>query len=383
MSGSANVDRASKDCGIVMRFFGKVSLILASAVLMCGSPAHAESLGFLINWFQPAMYSTKGDCEGGLNLSAPELFARILRDEGLPSEEVEKLLSDFPHTFTRKYSNRGRINGERVDAYLNPTSVPDPHVKTSMGDIGYGFNLDGEISSDDFTDPVTGETGVDNAAARAMGCFSTMRGEPGIRPTHLTSRWAETRDNMPAWIMEITGVDDLTNDDDVSVLITRAKEPAVRDANTEGQADLTFRVDPNPRSVNRVRGRIENGTLFTGVFDFYMIGDPFHMVEYRFDRSRIRLNLRADGSAHGIVGGYMPFVDLYLAWALTGTASESMLSVDLPGFYYALRKLADGEPIDSATSMKTTISAAFTIEAVRAFIVREEETVVGQSKTMR
>lgn len=360
-----------------MHFVRRVTWLAASGVLMCVSPARAESLGFLINWFQPAMYSTWDDCEGGLNLSAPELFARILREEGLPPEEVEKLLSDFPHTFTRKYSNRGRINGERVNAYLNPTSVPDPNVKISTGKIGYGFNLDGKIGAGNFTDPVTNERGVDHAAARAMGCFSTMRGEPGVRPTHLTSRWAETRDNMPAWIMEISGVDDRVNDDDVQVLITRAKEPAMRDANTEGQVDLTFRVDPNPRSVNRISGRIEDGTLLTDTFDFYMIGDPFHMVEYRFDRARIRLKLKEDESALGIVGGYMPFVDLYLAWALTGTASESMLSVDLPGFYYALRKLADGGPVDPVTGMNTSISAAFTIEAVRAFIVHEENAVVG------
>ena len=74
----------------------------------------------------------------------------------------------------------------------------------------------------------------------------------------------------------------------------------------------------------------------------------------------------------------MPFVDLYMAWALTGTASESMLSVDLPGFYYALRKLADGGPIDELTGMNTTISTSFTIEAVRAFVVHDNGLISDQ-----
>ncbi|MEQ9447707.1 MAG: hypothetical protein RLN70_02245, partial [Rhodospirillaceae bacterium] len=231
----------------------------------------------------------------------------------------------------------------------------------------------------DFTDPVTGETGVDNKAARAMGCFSTMRGGPDARPTHLTSRWAETRDNMPAWIIEVSGVDDRLNDNDVQLLFSRAKEPAVRNANSESQADLTFRIDPNPRSTNVVNGRIENGMIVTDPLDFFMIGDPFHMAEYRFDDARIRLLVNEDGGARGIIGGYMPFTDLYMAWALTGTLSESMLSVDLPGFYYALRKLADANP-DPATGMNMSISASFTIEAVRAFIVREDASTASRAE---
>ena len=93
-------------------------------------------------------------------------------------------------------------------------------------------------------------------------------------------------------------------------MLTRAKEPAFRDANSEGLKDLTFRVDPNPRSVNRVHGRIKDGILQTDIFDFFMIGDPFHMAEYRFNGSRIRLSIQDDGGAYGIIGGYMPFVDL-------------------------------------------------------------------------
>ncbi|MBD25482.1 MAG: hypothetical protein CMG46_10840 [Candidatus Marinimicrobia bacterium] len=364
----------------MLRFYKSIILAVISIgiMLMNNIAVQAETMGFLINWFQPAMYSTDDDCDGGLNLAAPELFARILNEQGLSPKEVEKLLADFPHTFTREYSNRGRINGEPVNAYLNPTSVPDPNVKISTGTLGYGFNLDGKNGPDDFIDPSTGEDGVDNMAARAMGCFSTMRGEPGVRPTHLTSRWAETRDNMPAWIVEVTGVDDRQNDPDVELLLTRAKEPAIRDANSEGLKDLTFRVDPNPRSVNRVHGRIKDGILQTDIFDFFMIGDPFHMAEYRFNGSRIRLSIQDDGGAYGIIGGYMPFVDLYMAWALTGTASESMLSVDLPGFYYALRKLADGGPIDELTGMNTTISTSFTIEAVRAFVVHDNGLISDQ-----
>ena len=54
-----------------------------------------------------------------------------------------------------------------------------------------------------------------------------------------------------------------------------------------------------------------------------------------------------------------------------------MLSVDLPGVYYALRKLADGGPVDTATGMNTSISTSFTVEAVRAFIIHPNEAAVS------
>ena len=148
----------------MLRFYKSIILAVISIgiMLMNNIAVQAETMGFLINWFQPAMYSTDDDCDGGLNLAAPELFARILNEQGLSPKEVEKLLADFPHTFTREYSNRGRINGEPVNAYLNPTSVPDPNVKISTGTLGYGFNLDGKNGPDDFIDPSTGEDGVDN-----------------------------------------------------------------------------------------------------------------------------------------------------------------------------------------------------------------------------
>ncbi len=357
--------------------------IWISAAILTIAAANAavasETRGFVVNWFQPAMYSTKDDCPGGNNLDASKLFERILREQNTPPAEMEKLMANFPNSFGGKYSNRGVIDGKPVNAYQNPTSVPDPHIKTSTGKIGYGFNLDGKSGPEDFTDPDTGEKGVDNRAARAMGCFSTMRGGPTERPVHVTSRWEETRGLMQAWLMEISGIDDPQNDDDVTVAFFRAKEPGIRDTNTFIQADMTFRADVNPRSWNTVKGRIKDGVVYTDMFDFNMIGDPFHLPKVALNHARARINLLPNREAKAILGGYMPFTDIYLIWALTGGASESMLSVDLPGFYYALRRLADANP-NPKTGMNEDISTSFMIEVVPAFIVHgDDETRVSQA----
>jgi hypothetical protein len=353
--------------------------LFAAAMMFTGAVQASETRGFVVNWFYPAMYSTKDDCEGGNNPSAEYLFMRILKEQNTPPAEIEKLMKDFPFTFSGKYSNRGMIDGQPVNAYLNPTSVPDPKIKTSIGKVGYGFNLDGKVGAKDFTDPDTNEKGVDNAAARAMGCYSTLRGDPKNRQIHLSSRWEETRGQMQAWLIEIEGIDDYKNDDNVTVKFFRAKETAYRDNNTDSLADMTFRADHNDRSWNEVKGRIKDGLVITDTTDIRMIGDPFHIPKVVFDSAKMRFKFEPNGELRGIIGGYMPFTDIYLTLALTGTLSESMLSIDLPGFYYALRKLADASP-DPKTGMNMSISTSFTIEAVPAFITHPDEAQVSQAK---
>ena len=68
--------------------------VLAGAVItgFAGADAVAsETRGYVVNWFQPAMYSTKDDCPGGNNLSAEKLFERILRDQNTPPADIEKV----------------------------------------------------------------------------------------------------------------------------------------------------------------------------------------------------------------------------------------------------------------------------------------------------
>ena len=180
-----------------------------------------------------------------------------------------------------------------------------------------------------------------------------------------------TRDQMPAWLVEITGIDNMVTDDNVEILISRAHEPIIRDVSGEPQADMTFRADPNPRMQNKVRGKIENGRLTSEQFDFYMIGDPFSVTEYVLRKARVRFDFKPDGTARGLIGGFQPWEHLYVSWALGGAINEMGLSMDVAGVYYSMRKLADGDP-DPKTGMNMSISTSYVIEALPAFVVRTE-----------
>jgi hypothetical protein len=265
---------------------------------------------------------------------------------------------------------RGKVDGKPTNVYNSPTSVPDPNVKTAKGHVAYGFNLDGKTGPDDFVDPQTNEQGVDDKLYRALGCFITQRASGGQRPTYPAIQWDTTRDQMPAWIIEVSGIergaDGKIKDGDVKIGFYRATTPVTRNAAGDPQSDMSYTVDTNPRMQNVVNATMKNGTLTTAPFEFYMVQDPFGVTEYHFKKTRIRLTLNDDGTAKGVLGGYQPWLPIYEGFALGGAVNELNLSIDAPGIYYALKKLADAEP--DANGQNQYISSSYWIEAVPAFI---------------
>ena len=62
-----------------------------------------------------------------------------------------------------------------------------------------------------------------------------------------------------------------------------------------------------------------------------------------------------------------------------GAGVEVNISLDMPGIYYALRKMADAVP-DPKSGQNTRISAAYWIEAVPAFIARDGRKTAENTK---
>jgi hypothetical protein len=289
---------------------------------------------------------------------------------GKTPAEIDKLFVDFPNNMYGAMYMRGKVDGKPVNVYANPTSEPDPEIKTAKGHVEYGFNLDGKDGPNDFVDPQTGEKGVDDMLYRALGCFITQRASGGTRATWPAIEWDMTRDQMPAWIIEVTGIQRDANgkvkDGDVTVGFYRATGPITRNAAGDPQSDMSYTVDTNPRLQNAVHAVMKNGTLWTDPFEFYLLQDPFAVAEYHFKKTRIRLTLNEDGTAKGILGGYEPWLPVYESFALGGSTNELNLSVNTPGIYYALKKLADYEP--DASGQNQYISSSYMIEAVPAFV---------------
>ena len=97
-------------------------------------------------------------------------------------------------------------------------------------------------------------------------------------------------------------------------------------------------------------------------------GGAYLPLQWDMQRAHLRLKLKPDGSAEGVLGGYQPWLQLYYMYGIGGYGMEGMIGVNIPGTYYALRKLADADP-DPKTGQNMSISAAYRIEAVPAFTI--------------
>lgn len=340
----------------------------------------AQTKGFVVSWFNVAEYADpKGrDCPRGMN-DGPEIYYRKeLKQAGLSQAAIDKYINEFLDlskfaTTIPVAQMRGRINGKPADVYAFPESIPDPNIKLVEGPIGYGFNLDGKVKPADFTDPDTGEKGVDNQLYRVIGCINELKTHTLTdKPPLQLNYWNVLYEQMPAWLIEIEGIENDRDSPNVTVRITRALEPPTKDSAGNVETDLTFTADPNSRWQNVVHGRIKDGVLTTDTFEMNMLGDPFWIQEFHFKEARLRLKIAADGNLTGVLGGYHAWFPFYWQYGAGGWGVDATNNIDLPGYYYALKKSADAYP-DPKTGQNTAISSAWSIEAVPAFVVHSAE----------
>ena len=349
----------------------------AGVVASLGSHAAfaAQTKSFVVSWFLQAANSYEGDCPDGINPLPEDMFRIELRGIGMPEAQIEELVGgvnggNASDEVEEALVNRGRHNGKPMNAYTYPDTVPDVGFHEVKGKYAFGFNLDGKQSPTNYEDPETHETGVDNQYWRAMGCNINHRGTPKERPAEWSLHWELNRNSMPAWLISIT-TEDFAKDGDVTVNLYKALERVARDANGYVRRDFTFRIDPDPRWQNTLRGKIEDGMItISNPHEVHLSGDPYMLTELDMTQARLRMKLNPeDGTVEGILGGYIPWQRVLFIYGSSGWNSETMLGTDIPGAFHALRRHADAFP-DPKTGRNTAISTAFRIVGVPAYVVR-------------
>ncbi|HTT05626.1 MAG TPA: hypothetical protein VMF64_10080, partial [Steroidobacteraceae bacterium] len=347
----------------------------AGALALAGASAGfaSETRSYVLSSLTDAAYSTKDDCQGGIDPDQYVQYGLDLAAQGMPQEQIKQIMTAYLRGgVVKQLVNRGRIDGRPVNAYSNPQAVADPRLHLVDGRYAYGFNLDGKgaNSPNSFEDPVTHEVGVDNQLFRVFGCHKNFRGPPAeaAPPTYYSAEWSQARPTFPAWVITISG-DDLSRDGAVSVSIERSLDHVLLDAQGNTEAYTSFRSDPDPGSRNVFQGRLEHGVVtITDHHDFHLIGDPIVMNDLDLSHTHFRMTLGADGHAEGIIGGYQPWMEIFLPFGQGGAGFENMQGIDVPGLYWALRRLADADP-DPVTGQNRRISVAWQFTAVPAFVL--------------
>ncbi len=355
-----------------------VAIVLGIAGFWAGltapAVAHAPgTLGFVIrDWFT-AIHESKfmDECPEGLNIGNDEFWWR-----SQPKDLRARITGNGLERASRRYwevMGRGP-NGE--DICMNPTLIKDPPLRVAEGKIGYGDNLDGTTDGhataktckhDKYTSP-DGKTGIDNQMARLVGCTFGWR-KSGMVELHANEERGTAGHGMI--LVEVTGVTDPRNSDDVTVTFYRSIDQYTIDGTGQPLPFSTYRIETyngKPRYADSLKGKIKDGVLTTDRGDvklpFYGNNAFMHPV---IKDMALRLEIAADGNtATGMLTGYYDVERFMYAMGSVGQVLQTA-QVSCPAMYVAAHQLADGYP-DPKTGECTMLSSAFKIKAYAAFV---------------
>lgn len=235
--------------------------------------------------------------------------------------------------------------------------------------IAPGFNLDGMVSDGtdyvscgkvDFTSP-DGAPGVDNQLAKLVPDVEQIVGNAvdGLIQGAIN-------DGQLVILMELGGVDDLTDDAcvEVSVQVGEKRRPSL---GTDGEIEAyqTFNPDASTELSHTNKARIEGGSLTTEPFSLAI---PLAIFDVAFTvhvkDARIRLSFDDEGKAHGyLAGGVFPqeIVD--------GVKEGAGVADIIPLIQLALDSSTD-LAFNEETSKCEQLSAVLELNTVPAFVRR-------------
>lgn len=337
--------------------------LAAPALAADNSPVRQGAIGYALKALYWAVYQTpdgKDECPQGFNTWGPR--------------ETFKAL--FPQDKGQKWTEQESHLAREIEGWF-PSDQPEkfPYIE-AVGKVALGLNLDGKIGANDFTSP-TGEKGVDNELYRVIGCQVHYR-LPDGQTTFFDSK-AIVTDHYNRMMIEITNVDDLANDPDVTVTVYRGLDPLLTDATGDNiipGGSQRIDVKRGGRFHQVFKGRIENGVLTTEGKDLTFpwttgFGTPTVMIVKDL---RFQLKLRETG-ADGLMAGNVDIENFYSQlMKAESTHHEAYGQLSPPGLARSLRARADGYP-DPKTGRMTTISAALDARFTQVFILHPPKAI--------
>jgi hypothetical protein len=395
MSDSLSCRR--RTCGVVARAAAVMAMLQAAGLAIAASPEQPAAaagaavavpappsngeLGFVFSTFGYAVYPGMAD-------NCPEGYANTISENYMaslsPAEHARLSRPENEKEYDKNWKAYAR-GPNNTNLCTNYDQFPDrPLQKLLQGKTAYGVDLDGDdgrgaklhdtCPHQSFVSP-DGEPGVDNQSYRAMGCIRGWRapdGSPGD-----VMRYQQERVNTGEYttVLLLRGVQSLLNDDDVEVILASSLDRPILDMQAHFVTGATYKISDNPRWRNVLHGHIHNGILTTDereivvrqpVYDGEK-GPRLARTEWIFHHARLRLAIQPDGSLQGVVGGYMAPLLFFDRGASSGVGATDIVNYDCASSYNTLLKLADGGR-DPKTGQCTTISTAFLIKAVAAYV---------------
>ena len=335
----------------MMKRSHSLTVLATSAVFatgMCaadGTAPEGHTIAYVMTNLSWALQSTPemNECPHGLNEGVREQFKLLFPD-----------VAGHKRTLVETQLRR------QVESY-QATAAPDalPFLE-GEGPVAPGLDLDGVEGPGDFTSP-DGVRGIDNQMQRVLGCIANYRAPDG--PIRFFEDEMVLRENYNRIIVRLNGVDSLSDDPDVDVMIFRGRDNVLVDAGgLKALPGGTQRIDTRwgTRYIRHMRGRIANGVLSTEPVDLLYPWDAFYMpTDHYMWGARLQLAL-TPAAAEGMLAGYTDVETWYMHMLRNWSAHyQSYGKSSGPSIYKAMRRLADAMP-DPATGENRAISSALT-----------------------
>jgi hypothetical protein len=228
-----------------------------------------------------------------------------------------------------------------------------------------GFDLDGVVSSGkdaescfktDFVDP-DGRPGIDNQLAPLIPDIESVFGDA------ITGLVQGAINNGELIILlELTGVDDLKNDDCVGLVVGIGDGRVALGTDGVIEAHQTFERAPGSVRTAAINAKIVDGVLTGGPFEMSIPLALFDVsFTLRFHDAMFRFAIDGDQRFEGLFGGTFDIEDL-----LDGVSQGAGVAQNLPLIRLVLQSSADALPNEAGKCQR--LSAALKFAAVPAFI---------------
>ena len=314
------------------------------------SPVPGRAIGYVMTSEYKAIWDTpdgKLECPQGINDGPREQFKAQFPEDKKWSILESQLVRESEVWF--------------------PTTKPEQFAyHESIAKTAFGVDLNDKVDENDYTDP-DGNKGIDNQTQRAWGCTANYRSTSYNLGAF--NNWRKYSYNII--VIELTDVDDLINDPDVTLTTYRGMDKPMTDATGATYlAGGTQRVDMRfgKSFVQKFKGKIVDGVLTTEGADYNMpsAGNGSSVADVRYYGARWRLSLTPE-RATGVLGGYMDIGDWNSA-ANQGrsTHHQAYGQAATPSIYRAMIRNADYA--DPKTGEMIGISTAFKVGLTQVFV---------------
>jgi type VI protein secretion system component Hcp len=350
------------------------------------APTSGTTRVFVLTWFAPVSDSKPDQCPTMNAKPKQEDYFALMSPQR--AREQRAFLADKGGANTTVLPYRGP---DELNVTMLPGIVADPGHALPETDVVRGFDLDGDDGSGpapphtrphrNYLSP-DGRNGIDNQLFTVQGCIEGWR-RHGFLP--MIANELRHAGGLSI-LVEVSGIDDSRDDDDVAVTILYSETPMRKSGSSKAiLPDFTFKVSQAPEYTQdfvRFRGRMKDGIVITETLPAVHLHEGPSAMTWSMMQARMQLDLTVDGKLTALLGGYRDLRQ-YLAAALFRSSDyENTIGFQAPGLYNAVRRAADGL-MDPVTGEFTGISAAYEMEGIRAFLPpsQQRQLLAGESHT--